>query len=509
MMDHPLLKVVEQKLGESWKDAGRIYSMFRKNKTYSNRSIFVSNRLLVILILVALATPINGAANTASHWEAANHYNSFVPMEGSQSEAFVPEGVLQNNSGTIAYVNNAHAQGEIWLIEPDGSTNRRLWSPGPVGDEGRATITGLSWRPDSGSLAFASSHEWLCSWYNSDIYTIAPDGSQLRRVTNAPNCSALAGYPKGTVTAIIENGTFSSGMIGVYIQGASQVQVVPISPFSSIQVTFNDVADLGDVVQPVVAIYGGYRHFGTAYANVQPGQTVDAGVLIVSGSGLWREGAYKASWRYDGSRIGYTNTNCTPMYHISPQPIDGTIGDLVLNTDDLISCVMDWGPTPARANQVLYSVVDVWNDDLDGIYLATVGSNSPGERLVSLPDFEGQTINDVKWLPDGSGFIFTKKHVDFGIMSDIFEYSFATGTETRITQFEDDEYALNFSISPDGQHIVFDLAREFEGPTDLYIIQRNGTNMRLLAQNAGHPAWSSGELLVPVFTNLYIPIVLR
>jgi hypothetical protein len=439
---------------------------------------------------------------------ATNLYGTSLAALSPSTQTGEPAPADQNNQGTIAYVTGSGT--EIRMVEPDGSSNRRLWAMPSPDPEGIHRITGLAWRPDAGALAFASTHENLCSWYNSDIYTIAPDGSQLRRVTNAPNCGALAGYPKGTVTVVVENATFSSGLIGVYIQGASQVQLVPITPFGSIQVTFNEVADLGEVVQPVVAIYGGYRYFGAAYANVQPGQTVDAGVLTVSGSGFWREGAYKATWRYDGSRIGYTTTNCLPMYHISPTPIDGTIGDQVLQTDVSATCEMAWGPTPARANQVLYAVNDVWEDGVDGIYLAEVGGSSPGERLVALQDFEGEAINDIEWLPDGSGFIFTKQHVDFGIMSDLFEYSFATGSIAQITQFGDDEYALNFSLSPDGSQIVFELSLElFDGPTDLFIIDRDGSNMRLLVQDAGHPAWSPGAVQMPVFQNLYIPLVMR
>jgi hypothetical protein len=463
--------------------------------------------LLVLVFLGTLALMINGASLAAKPEESEAFYR-LEPIDGLR--IITPAAGIslqQNTGGTIAYVTQSGT--EIWLIEPDGSNNRRLWAMPSPDPDGINAITGLAWRPDSGALAFASTHEKYCSWYNSDIYSVAADGSGLRRVTNAPNCAALASYPKGTVTAVIENATFSSGMIGVYIQGAQQVQVVPFSPFSSTQVTFNNVADLGDVVQPVTAIYGGYRYYGMAYANVKPGQTVDAGVLTISGSGLWHMGTYKVSWRYDGASIGYTTTNCTSMYHISTNPIDGAIGDPVLNTDNVSTCVMAWGPTEARANQVLYSVTDVWEEGVDGIYLATAGSSNPGNKLVSLQDFEGESINDIKWLPDGSGFLFTKQHVDFGIMSDIFEYSFSSSSVSQITTFEDEEYALNFSISPDGQHIVFELAREFDGPTDLYIIQRDGTNMRLLVANAGHPAWSPGALQMPTFQYLFLPTIMR
>jgi hypothetical protein len=422
----------------------------------------------------------------------------------------------ENSAGTIAYVNQAQERDEIWLIEPDGSGNRRFWTPGPLGEGGGSTITGLSWRPGAGTLAFASDHEWLCSWYNADVYTVLSNGSFLRRVTNGPTCAALATYPKGTVTATIENATFSSRLFGVYIQGAPAVQTIHLGPFGSGLVTFTDVADLGDVVQPVVAIYGGYRWFGAAYANVQPGQTVHAGTLTISGTGFWHLGAYKSSWRQDGSGIGYTTTNCGTMYEISPNVPAGHIGQPILNSDEG-SCVMAWGPTPATHNQILY-IVDSWEDDVDGIYHATAGSSSMGTRVVPLDSFDGKRAMDVKWLPDGSGFLFTMTHwvsgdwsiTDWGSRGDIFEYNFATASYTRLSNLVAEQSARSLSISPDGQHVVFELAEDmYDEATDLWIMQRNGSNMQRLVSNAGHPAWSPGALQEPVLKHVFLPVIVR
>jgi hypothetical protein len=407
-------------------------------------------------------------------------------------------------SGTIAYVKTG-AVDEIWLIEPDGSNNRHLWSPGQVDPDFTGSITGLSWRPDAGTLAFASDHEWLCSWYSSDIYSIFPDGSGLRRVTNAPACAGLAAYPKGNVVVTVENYTFTSGLFGVYVQGAPGVKLISLGPFSSGNVEFTGVANLGDIVQPVVAIYGGYRWVGPAYANVQTGQTVHAGKLEISGSGFWNLGAHKSSWRHDGSKIGYTTTTCS-AYHISSTPPAGHIGDPLLNTAEVFPCVIDWGPTAATAEQILYVISDPWNDDNDGIFLATVGSTG-GTRLVAVDSFEGESVHDVKWLPDGSGFLFTKQHVDFGIMADVFEYNFTTGDVTQLTHLANEEYARNLSISPDGQQVVFDVAREFDGPSDLWIMQRDGSDLRLLVANAAHPAWSWREPQAP--QRVYLPLIQR
>src|ERR1043166_4937275 len=88
--------------------------------------------------------------------------------------------------GTIAFI---RGRAEIHLIEPGGSNDRRIWAiPRP---ELAATmgINGLAWRPDGKEIAFTSSHEAVQSLYLSDLYTILPDGSDLRKITNPPDAS--------------------------------------------------------------------------------------------------------------------------------------------------------------------------------------------------------------------------------------------------------------------------------------------------------------------------------
>jgi Tol biopolymer transport system component len=109
---------------------------------------------------------------------------------------------------------------------------------------------------------------------------------------------------------------------------------------------------------------------------------------------------------------------------------------------------------------------------------------------VDVVAFEGETVFDIEWLPDASGFLYTKKYVNLGIWTNIFEYSFATGESTEITHLPDDNEARAFSLSPDGQQIVFEWTTEPWDPTsDLYIINRDGTGLRKLVEDAGRPAW--------------------
>jgi Tol biopolymer transport system component len=46
-----------------------------------------------------------------------------------------------------------------------------------------------------------------------------------------------------------------------------------------------------------------------------------------------------------------------------------------------------------------------------------------------------------------------------------------------------------FAISPDGQSVVFERVTDLRGPSDLWTMRRNGTDMRLLARGGEAPAW--------------------
>ena len=179
---------------------------------------------------------------------------------------------------------------------------------------------------------------------------------------------------------------------------------------------------------------------------------------------------------------------------------------------------MAWGPTPATQNQYLYSSgYDILKEDVGGIYLNTVGNASGGTQLVIIPDYSGQMVHDIEWLPDGSGFLFTLEFVQFppdppGTYSDIFEYNFASQVITRLTSLRYDSDAggaQRLSISPDGQQIVFE--RAFNDPLNpspsLWIMNRDGTDMHKLADDAGRPAW--GRTPAPLTPRVYLPLLKR
>ena len=63
-------------------------------------------------------------------------------------------------------------------------------------------------------------------------------------------------------------------------------------------------------------------------------------------------------WHSDGTRLGYVLVSAGSMYQVPSNPVAGDYGEPLLNLGTgrvPSSDVMDWGPAPALANQLLYA----------------------------------------------------------------------------------------------------------------------------------------------------------
>src|SRR5688572_31828824 len=166
--------------------------------------------------------------------------------------------VAANGGGTIAYVRNGT---ELRLIDADGSNDRRLWTHPDARKE--LGIYDVAWRPDGKELAFSSSHAAVASLYHADLYAVRPDGTAFRKLTNAPDHSEFARYPRGSVSLTIRNdqpiykqSQASAGIFMVYVAGAAQPQQITLPPGAVKTMVFNQVADFGNTAQAIVAMWG-------------------------------------------------------------------------------------------------------------------------------------------------------------------------------------------------------------------------------------------------------------
>ena len=403
---------------------------------------------------------------------------------------FLPFGnrVGANGGGTVAYVRNGT---EIRLIESDGSNDRRLWTHPDAKKE--LGIYDVAWRPDGKELAFSSAHAAASSLYHADLYAIRPDGSGFRKLTNPPDRAEFARYPKGAVSVTVRNdqpsyrqSQASAGVFIVYVAGADEPQQITLPPGSAKTLLFKNVADFGNMAQAVVAMWGNYRWF-TPGVEVQAGRTTKAPVFSITGDGIELLGAFHPVWRSDGSRVSYRNGVCT----LNSVPLNPTPGEYVYDPlfggkNPLGTCVWDWGPTPATANQLLYTE----NASGDSsIYRMTEGGTHPGQKLAQFSNIEYQLLFDLQWLPDGSGFVFSNQTL-MRDSANLFRYDFASRKTTQITRLEN-EFTGEFSISPDGRSIVFERSKSLDEnrAIDLWIVPLNGGNPRLLVNNGFAPSW--------------------
>lgn len=413
-------------------------------------------------------------------------------------------------AGSIAFVNAATGD-EIRLIEPDGSNNRRLWAHGLADPHEVYAVDTLSWRPDASEIAFTSSHENWCSIDLTDIFAVAVDGRNYRRITQAPSCAGLSAFPKGTVRVPVENDNiFGESYTGfVYFQGAPSVLPVSLPPGGSTVLTFNDVADFGDGVPQVgVIVHPSGREISFATAiDVKAGQTLTTGKMDLFVPDIVWE-ARSPTWRSSGDQIGYI-LNFNSMFTLPPNPPPLVLGQELQTNQSVLPSFIDhlaWGP-PSRAQQLLYRGGEPF--DSQGVYLTQEFSAAAGQKLVSHEVWED--IRGLAWLPDGSGFVYAVEETDDSFQSiraNIFEYNFATKQSKRLTNFGD-QFVGEVSVSPDGRQIVFDRSASQEpyAPADLYIINRDGSGLRLLAKNGRAPAWSPGALKTP--QRAFMPVVVR
>ena len=389
--------------------------------------------------------------------------------------------------GTIAYVRGGT---EIRLIESDGSNDRRLWTH-EYAKEG-SPIYELSWRPDGKELAFSSAHLNVASLYHSDIYAIGADGKGFRKITNNPDHGELGRYRKGVVTVTVRNdqpawrqSQASSGVFFVYVVGADEPQAVTLPSGSAKTLTFKSVADYGDHAQAVVAMYGSYRWFIPGL-DVRAGQTTKAPDFSITGDGMELFGAFRPTWRADGSRLSYRSGLCvTSSIASQPNPGEFVFRPLFSGQAPSGACAWDWGPTPALADQLLYTD----NSAGSHIYRIKEGGSHPGTKILTFSELNHQILLDLKWLPDGSGFLYSYPDLayEFG---NIFRYDFASKRVTQLTDYKDMN-ARAFDVSPDGQWIVYERAKKWNDDkgVELWIMKIDGSGARLLVRDGAVPSW--------------------
>jgi len=434
---------------------------------------------LTYFTLTILISSLSFCTNNQNNTLAANQ-----PAQDKVDESSI------ETSSLIAYIRKGE---EIRLIDSTGNGDRLLWThpdaKEPLG------LFDLAWRPDGKELCFSSAHESASSLYHADLFGIRPDGSGFRKITNSPVREDFKKYKQGTVSVTVRNNQYSFdpaqssyGVFVLNIVGASEPQQITLPPGASKTVTFKQVADLGEVAQAIVAIYGNYRWYmpGT---DVVAGKAIKAPDMIISGDGYPYFGAFRPIWKNDGSVITYRDGLC----EVKSIPANPPVGEFyykpLFNKDHpLGSCVWDLGPAPTLENKIIYSENE--SEEGSGFYMMTLGNNhDPSTRLCLFSESSYQIAHDVKWLPDGTGFLYSATNL-MADASNIYYYDMTTKQTKQLTNLSG-QFARRFDVSPSGNWIVYERCQSPEDyeTVDLWIISTDGTNEKLLVKNGLAPSW--------------------
>ncbi len=90
--------------------------------------------------------------------------------------------VLSPDGKTLLFHSNRGGRQAIWRAAADGSDPRPLFDGGGLGEEPGTPV----WSPDGNTIAFAMSPAGATDPNESDVYVMRPDGTGIRRLTEAP-----------------------------------------------------------------------------------------------------------------------------------------------------------------------------------------------------------------------------------------------------------------------------------------------------------------------------------
>jgi hypothetical protein len=485
--------------------------------------VWSSSMMLIVFVLSILSWSVS----------PSSAQSDVVP----QAEPTAPETV-------IAFITPSRDNREIRLLNPDGSNQRSVFTI-PDGLNRVDGIGTLSWKPDGTEIAFDSGHEWKRSMWIRDIYAITPDGSRLRRLTNAPQPTTLTSFPQGGVTVRVRNPSGVGTELLVYIDGSSDISQFTAVGSGVYSITFPRVADYGPNTRQFVRMInlaprpnlsGNNCYYDLAvFADVIAGQTIDIGPLNgFIGNSFTCVAPFSPSWDANGAHVGYIAVPLTTgigevhnLYQVPNNPPLQSGGAMVLNMNQYVSSdqlfLLAMGP-PAQADQMLFVQNGATNNF---IYRAPI-NDAEQNRLVDLGLCPRTScdILGIAWIPDGSGFFFSRYESGSSLGNPppaggaIYRYTFANSRFTEI--FRTPGQAIGrISVAPDGATLAFERAASLDGaidtvrtgprllcPCSIWLIGANGADPRQLVADGRAPAWSqrAPQFPAPLTPRLWFPL---
>lgn len=392
----------------------------------------------------------------------------------------VPAGVAgSSDAGSLAYI--TRGRDIIRVVSPDGAGDRLIWR---VPDGSAGGVEDVAWSPDGTRLAFSSGHQATCSVWHADLYVVDGQGGQAERVTNPPGCEALAGLPTGSVSFELRNYLSDESIFVVYVQGAPDAQVVTLAAGYSTQVTFDQVADLGEGVPQFVSVAVGSMRWlspGT-YADVVAGTNVSAGWLDLGETAYDTWGALTASWSPDASRLAFQlGLGLLWQIELGGPALDEGMALLGEGASPGPATHPVWSPA---ADEVLYLRYDTFPFTVER---AAVNATGPGE-----PVAYANNLNGIDWLPDGSGWVASDDGEILDDNANLFMGRFGEDSITQLTFLPAGQRAWWPTVSPDGTQVAYTLIHgpaEAPESVELRILDLDDGSDRLVIPDALQADW--------------------
>jgi len=423
-------------------------------------------------------------------WPDGSGLEQLTHLDGQTT--VVGEPAWSPDGARIAYVVEAlGADGEggpsrVWIADADGSNVH------PITDASRSS-RGPAWSPDGGRIAFVR---------GDDIWIAAADGTGAVDITDdAVSDFDPAWSPDGS--RLVFAGKDDGGETDLYVAGA-------------------DGTDRRNLLSLPLFQHGPAWSPDGSHVAFASGVDGDPGAQIFTvdtdGDDLRHltdvPTAWSPAWSPDGTQIVFAG-----------QP-NGSVHDAlyVMNADGsdiraipgLPTDAMEpaWQPLPIEAEPRPSAPPDVPvpSPKANGVLYFSVGDgNGPSRIEAANPDgsdrrvvFEGEPVHiaQIAWSPDGSRIAYRDPIATY---RGIYVANSDGSDPIRLTDGENDGWP---SWSPDGTKITFsstmydpaigycerDLAgQEFLCPTDVYVMEANGSNVtRLTTDDAAefHPVWS-------------------
>src|SRR5262245_7584867 len=381
-------------------------------------------------------------------------YNYTMKPDGSEVVRLTSSGQLSPDGRQILFTKEV-IQGEgdeLFVANADGRNPRRL-------THNKISDANPVWSPDGEKIVFTCFPDG--PWPKGSICIINSDGSGLARLTDQSLQAQIPFWsPDGTRIAFSVLGNTAT------------IHIMNADGRNQLKLTDKINAILGFAWAPdgkKIAYATDYEgNFEIYMINSDPSHQTNLSRNLAEDT--------SPRWSPDGKKIAFiSNRDGKTALHVMNS--DGSEQRKVLN--DVPEQEVSWSPDGQRF-AFCRKVLDHYD-----IYLANVD----GGNVIRLTS-DAANKGGPQWSPDGRSIVFTQDR-------DRYQQLYAIDLESRATArlSNSQEHEFQHSFSPDGKQIIFTRSRDRGWQKDIWVMNSDGSNPRLVAAAPG-----ADEFAIPRFS---------